>query len=361
MAEETDSHDKTEEPTGKRLSDARAKGDVAKSPDLPPAASLAAAVAVLVICGGWMSRDMLFALVPFVAHPEAFTLTNGGAMVVLKLSLQAALPLMVVVMVATSLAGVAGNLVQTGFLFSAEKMKPEMKKINPVEGFKRLFGLDGFVQFLKSLAKLIVICIICYLSLKPHTQDVINLIRMEPVAMLPFSFAVMKAMAFSVIGVLVAASLGDWFWQRHRFMKRMRMSREEVKDEMKQSEGDPHVKARLKQLRIEKSRRRMMQNVSKATVVITNPTHFAVALRYEAGVTAAPECLAKGVDKVAFRIREEAIKAGVPIIEDPPLARALFATVEVDAVIPEQHFQAVAKVIGFIMSQARKSGRPAHV
>lgn len=361
MAEETDSHAKTEEPTAKRLADARAKGDVAKSPDLPTAASFAAAVGVLVICGGWMSRDILFALVPFVAHPEAFALHNGGAMVVLKLALQAALPLMVLVMVATSFAGVAGNLIQTGFLFSGEKMKPSMKKVSPTEGFKRLFGIDGLVQFLKSLVKLTIISVICYLSLKPHAQDVVNLIRMEPVAMLPFAFAVMKAMAFSVIGVLVAAALGDWFWQRHRFMQRMRMSREEIKEEMKQSEGDPHVKARQKQLRLEKARRRMMQNVPKATVVITNPTHFAVALRYEAGVTAAPECLAKGVDKVAFRIREEAIKAGVPIVEDPPLARALFATVEVDQVIPEQHFQAVAKVIGFIMSQARKAVRPAHV
>lgn len=361
MAEETDSHDKTEEPTGKRLADARKRGDVPKTPDLSAAMALAASIGVLVLAGGWMSRDMMLALVPFIAHPEAFSLYNGGAIVVLHMALKAALPLVALVMVATSLAGMAGNLMQSGFMLTGEKLKPDFKKVSPMAGFKRLFGVDGLMQFVKSLLKVFIISVVCYVVLKPYGDDVLNLIRMEPVALLPLTAAVLKALAFSVLGVLLAGALADFFWQRFRFMQRMRMSREEVKEEMKQSEGDPHIKARLKQQRIERSRRRMMQNVPKATVVITNPTHFAVALRYEAGVTAAPECLARGTDKVALRIREEAARHGVPIIEDPPLARALFATVEVDQVIPEQHFQAVAKIIGFIMNAARKNTRPAHV
>jgi flagellar biosynthesis protein FlhB len=357
VAEETDSHAKTEEPTPKRLEEARRKGDVPKTPDLATWASLTAAVSVLAIMGGVLARDMLFALMPFVAHPADFTLDNGGAVQVLRMSMMAALPVLVVVMLVTSVAGVAANMVQTGVMWTGEKLKPDFKHVSPMSGFKRLFGVDGLMQFLKSLLKVILVTIVCYMVLKPHAAEVLDLIRAEPANILPFTVSLLKPLAFAVVGILAIGALGDWFWQRHRFMKRMRMSREELKEEMKQSEGDPHARARMKQIRIEKSRRRMMQNVPKATVVITNPTHFAVALRYEAGVTAAPECLAKGVDKVAFRIREAAEKAGVPIIEDPPLARALFATVEVDEVIPQQHFEAVAKVIGFVFNAA-KNRRP---
>jgi flagellar biosynthetic protein FlhB len=148
--------------------------------------------------------------------------------------------------------------------------------------------------------------------------------------------------------------LADWFWQRQRFMQRMRMTKEEMKEDFKQSEGDPHIRARLRQMRMERAKKRMMQNVPKATVVVMNPTHYAVALRYEAGDTPAPLCVAKGLDDVAFRIREAAEAHNIPIIEDAPLARALYATVEIDEVIPREHYEAVAKVIGFVMQQAKR-------
>jgi flagellar biosynthesis protein FlhB len=144
-------------------------------------------------------------------------------------------------------------------------------------------------------------------------------------------------------------------WQRYRFSVRMRMSREEVKEDYKNQEGDPHIKAKLRQMRMEKARRRMMQNVPKATVVVMNPTHYAVALRYEAGDTAAPQCVAKGLDDLALKIRAVAEEAGVPIIEDPPLARSLYASVEVDDIIPPNHYEAVAKIIGFVMNGARRA------
>ncbi|MFA5601385.1 MAG: EscU/YscU/HrcU family type III secretion system export apparatus switch protein, partial [Phenylobacterium sp.] len=148
----------------------------------------------------------------------------------------------------------------------------------------------------------------------------------------------------------------DWFWQRARFMKRMRMTKEELKDEFKQTEGDPHVKARQRQLRIQRSRRRMMAQVPEATVVIMNPTHFAVALKYEVGEASAPTCVAKGLDSLALKIRDVARDAGVPVVEDPPLARALYAAVEIDEQIPPKHYEAVAKVIGFVLSAARNRG-----
>lgn len=354
MAEETDAHSKTEDATPRRLEEARRKGDVAKTPDLPQWMSLAAAVSVLTICGGWMARDIMEAMIPFVAHPEAVQLEGGGAVEVLRKCMMAAAPALLILLSATALAGVAGNLVQHGFLWSPDKLKPDFSKVSPMKGFKRLYGADGLMQFIKSLLKLSAIAVICWISLRDHWATFLDLVRMEPQAMLPFSVAILKAMAFSVVGALGVSAAVDWFWQRHRFLQRMRMSREELKEEMKQSEGDPHIRARLKQIRMERSRRRMIQAVPRATVVVTNPTHYAVALFYEPGEAPVPQCLAKGTDKVALRIRDAAQAAGVPIVENPPLARALYATVDVDEAIPQQHYEAVAKVIGFVLNSARK-------
>ena len=172
--------------------------------------------------------------------------------------------------------------------------------------------------------------------------------------MLPFCLNILKRLVFATTALLVAIAAGDWLWQRQRFMARMRMSREELKEDFRQSEGDPHIKARQKQIRNERARRRMIQAVPTATMVVMNPTHYAVALKYEAGETAAPMCVAKGMDSLALKIREVAEAAGVPVIEDPPLARALYATVEVDDMIPPAHYEAVAKLIGFILNAGRR-------
>jgi flagellar biosynthetic protein FlhB len=177
---------------------------------------------------------------------------------------------------------------------------------------------------------------------------------MEPVAMLTFAADVLRRLVFAVAIFLLAIAGADWFWQRRRFMERMKMTKEEVKEDFKQSEGDPHIKARQKQLRHSRARRRMIQAVPDATVVVMNPTHYAVALKYDAGETPAPMCVAKGMDSLALKIREVAEAHGVPVIEDPPLARALYAAVDVDEIIPPAHYEAVAKVIGFIMSAGRK-------
>lgn len=357
MADESAS--KTEEPTPKKLSDARKKGDVAKSMDIPQLASLAGAFGVMAIGGGWFLRDMAMHLLPFVAHPDEIELSGQGAMQVVFQAGLAAAPLTITVLAGAGLAGGVGYLMQTGFMLTGEKLKPEAKKISPLEGFKRIFGVEGLVQFLKSVLKIAVTGWVAWLVLKPRAADLSALASMEPAAMLPLSADLTKALFYAVMTFLALTAGLDWFWQRQRFTARMRMSREELKEEYKQSDGDPHVKAKQKQIRAERSRRRMMQNVPNATVVIMNPTHYAVALRYEAGQTAAPECVAKGVDDLALRIRALAEDSGVAVIEDPPLARALYAAVDVDQQIPEAHFEAVAKIIGFVMSAAqRRAGAP---
>jgi len=347
MAEENDAASKTEEPTPRKLEEARRKGDVARSQDVSQLASLLGAFGVLAVGGGWFVRDLAMRLLPYISHPQDIDASGGGIMLVAHDAGWAAAPLLIAVMGGAAFAGVAGNLVQTGLLWTGEKMKPDLKKISPQEGFKRIFGIDGFVNFLKSMIKVLVTGAVAWMALRPHADELGRLAAMEPAAILPLSADLLKALFYAVVTFLAMTAGLDWFWQRQRFMAKMRMSREELKDEYKQSDGDPHVKAKQKQIRAERARRRMMQNVPNATVVVMNPTHYAVALRYEQGVTPAPECVAKG-------IRALAQEHGVPVIEDAPLARALYAAVEVDEQIPDSHFEAVAKVIGFIMGAAQR-------
>jgi flagellar biosynthetic protein FlhB len=240
-----------------------------------------------------------------------------------------------------------------------ERMTPSLDKINPMKGFSRVFGAAAFSSFAKGMLKLVIVGSAVAWALWPRdatfeTTPLRDLAAFWPVVQQKAMIVVESCLA--AFGVIAA---GDYFFTRQSYMRRMRMSRQELRDEFRQSEGDPQVRARLRQVRSERSRRRMMANVPKATVVVTNPTHYAVALRYEAGENAAPICVAKGVDEVAFKIRETAEAHSVPIVEDPPLARALFASAELDEVIPRQHYEAVAKVISYVMRlAARRRSRP---
>jgi len=356
VADDTDDASKTEEPTQKKLSDARKKGDVPKSPDFSQLASLAGAFGVVVIAGGWLARDLVSALVPFIAHAGQMDV-EGGANLIAKKVVMAALPPLIMVMLVSGFMGAAANIAQSGFLFSAEKMKPDFAKLNPLKGLGRIFGPDGLMQFAKSAVKFIVTGIIAWFVLKPDAKEVIGLVGMDPAAMLPLAIDLCKKLFWSVLIFLLVTAGFDWFWQRMRFNKRMRMTLHEVKEEHKQSDGDPHIKAKRRQIQMQRSRQRMMQAVPKATVVVMNPTHYAVALKYEQGETPAPICVAKGVDELALKIRALAEESGVHVLEDPPLARALYAAVEIDQQIPAEHFEAVAKVIGFVMSNKKAKRR----
>jgi flagellar biosynthetic protein FlhB len=357
MADENEAASRTEEPTPRRLEQAREKGDVAKTQELPQVASLAAAAGVLAIAGGWICRNLTAELLPFIAHPDAITLEGGGGAVVARHALTAALPAVLMVMLAAGFAGAAGHLLQTGLMFSPDKLKPDLNKLSPLQGLKRIFGIDGLIQWAKSLVKVAITAALAWWMVKPHLPELERLATVDPAAMLPFLADVLKRLVFAVVGLLVVMSGADWFIQRQRFMARMRMSKEELKEEFKNTEGDPHVKARQKQIRAERARRRMMQAVPKATVVVMNPTHYAVALKYVQGEDEAPLCVAKGLDALALRIRAVAEEHKVPVVEDPPLARALYASVEIDEMIPPAHYEAVAKVIGFILKQSRRRAR----
>ncbi|MDP3748958.1 MAG: flagellar biosynthesis protein FlhB [Phenylobacterium sp.] len=355
MAEENDAASKTEEPTPGKLQKARDKGDVVKTPDLAMLASFAGAAGVLAIAGGWMSNNLANALVPFLAHPHDMNLEGGGGVDIARHSIMAAAPILLAVLVVAALLGAGGNLIQTGFMYSPEKLKPDWKKVSPMGGLKRMLGPDGLMQFFKSLVKIIVVAWVGYVVVKPYVAPMQGLSAMDPAAILPFVIEILRKLVFAVAGLMLVIAGFDWFWQRQRFMKKMMMTKEELKEEFKNTEGDPHIKAKRRQIQIQRSRRRMMAAVPGATMVIMNPTHYAVALKYEPGETAAPQCVAKGMDAVALKIRALAEEAGVPVIEDAPLARALYAAVELDDFIPATHYEAVAKLIGFIMQTGRRA------
>ncbi len=355
MAENTDPESKTEEATPRKLADARKKGDVAKSPDVAAALSLTGAAAVVLMSGGWFATSMAEQFLPFIAAPHTLTggLEAGAGIEIGMTALWAAVPFLGVVMLATIIGGVGGNVAQSGLIFTGEKLKPDWSKVSPLKGFKRIFGPDGLVQFIKTFLKLLAVGVICWLVLRPHLRELENMAAMPPAMILPMARDLAIALMTSTIVFLGFTAGADFLWQKYRFAERMKMSKEELKEDYKQSEGDPHVKAKLKQIRAQRSRQRMMQNVPKATVIVTNPTHYSVALRYETG-DAAPVCVAKGVDALALRIREVGREHDVPIVENVPLARALYAAVDIDETIPREHFEAAAKVIGFVMQKRKK-------
>jgi flagellar biosynthetic protein FlhB len=355
VAEGADPESKTEEATPRKLADARQKGDVAKSPDVASALSLSGAAAVVLMSGGWFATSMAEQLVPFIAAPHTMLggLETGAGVEIGINALWAIAPFLGLVMLATIIGGVGGNVAQSGLIFTAEKLKPDWSKVNPLAGFKRIFGPDGLFQFIKTFLKLLAVGFICWLVLKSHLRELENMAAMPPALILPLARDLAIALMMSTIIFLGFAAGADFLWQKYRFAERMKMSMEELKEDYKQSEGDPHIKAKLKQIRAQRSRQRMMQNVPNATVIVTNPTHYSVALRYESG-DAAPVCVAKGVDALALRIREVGREHNVPIVENVPLARALYAAVDIDETIPREHFEAAAKVIGFVMQRRKK-------
>jgi len=358
MSDAPERDSKTEEATPQKLEKAKAKGDGVKTMDLGPLAVLTAVSGVLIVCGGWLARDLAARLTPFFAHPDAMSLEGHSGMAIFRYSVLAGAPALLIVMLTAAAAGSGASLLQTGLRFTTEKLKPDLSKLSPQKGLEKMFGPDALMQFVKSLVKVAIIAILAWWILKPVVPKFSSLSALDVGAILPFSIDILKRLVFSVAGLSLVVAGSDWLWQRHRFLTRMKMTKEEVKEDYKNSEGDPHVKARQKQIRMERARRRMMQAVPDATVVVMNPTHYAVALKYEQGQTAAPMCVAKGMDSVALKIRAIAEEAGVPVIEDPPLARALYAAVDVEEMIPPAHFEAVAKIIGFILGAGKR--RAAH-
>lgn len=356
MSDQPDQSEKTEEASSKKLEEAHKKGDVAKSQEVSAWFALIGITIVLTMLAGPIASKLAMPLATFIAEPHAFTIDGGTLLLIsqqLGLAVVAAVAMPTLVLL---VAAVAGNLIQHKPVFSAENMKPKLSKLSPLSGIKRIFGPQGMMNFVKALAKLTIVSVIAFLVVWPERDMLPSLMRVELV-MIP---DVLRGLAVKLLGGVIAvmtiiAGL-DFAFQKAQWMKKQRMTMKEVKDEYKQMEGDPAVKSKLRQIRAERGRTRMMAQVPEASVIVTNPTHYSVALKYEEGM-AAPICVAKGVDQIAFKIREIAKEHDIPLVENVPLARALHATVEVDDEIPPEHYKAVAQVIGYVMRLKGKMRR----
>lgn len=348
MAEEPDESEKTEEPTPKKLDDARKKGNIPKSQEVTSWFMLLAATIFILMFSGDMSQSMAGLLKAFLGNLHDIPMDSNGLMLILWKLVVAVVAIVGLPFFIFWLAGVLGNIAQFPPIFTVEPIKPKLSKISPMSGFKRLFSASSLVNFLKSLVKLLLVSAIIALILIPKRDILGSSVRLDPAELLPL----LKSLALQVLGgvlaLLTVIAGADYLWQRHSWYKKLRMTLKEVRDEYKMQEGDPQIQARIKQIRRERSQQRMMSQVPDATVIITNPTHFAVALKYETGMHA-PICLAKGQDNIALKIREVGEENDIPIVENPPLARALHASTEIDDEIPVEHFKAVAEIIGYVL------------
>ncbi|QGY05113.1 flagellar biosynthesis protein FlhB [Methylobacterium mesophilicum SR1.6/6] len=354
MAEGVDDEDKTEEPSQRRLDQAIERGDVATSTEVNTFAILGAFTLALMLASPSIAQNLVLGLKAYLANahtlPDDATAMRQALTHGLWLWVQAvAVPVGL-----AAAAGLAAGLLQHPLVFSPDALMPKFERLSPMAGVKRLVGIEAWFQFGKGLAKIITVGVVGGVLLWNDRDRLEVFAQLDPVASLPAILSLCLRLLAGMLCMHLAITLGDALYARFRWRKRHRMSKEELKQEMKESDGNPEVKGRLKQLRMARVKKRMMAAVPTATVVVTNPTHYAVALRYEAGM-AAPVCVAKGVDALALRIRAVAAEHGVAVIENPPLARALHATVEIDREIPAEHYRAVAEVIGFVLRLRRRA------
>lgn len=352
--EGADDSQKTEEPTNKRLQEARKKGQVAQSREVNNWLMIFASTMILVVFGNSIFHEMTMMLRTFLIQSYELHADPEGLGVVARETLHRIGGILFTPMLILLAAAIAGPLLQVGPLLSTESLKMDIGKISPLRGFRRLFSMRAIAEFVKSLIKLLVVGYVIYMLMEPYFAASEHFIRIEPAAALDELKYLIVRLLMGILSVMALVAILDYTYQRFEHMKNLRMSKQELKDEYKQTEGDPHIKARLRELRAMKARQRMMQAVPKADVIITNPTHYSIALKYDSKEMDAPVLVAKGVDNVAMRIRELAKEHKIPLVENPPLARALYDSVEVDQMIPTEHYKAVADVISYVFKMKNR-------
>ena len=359
MAGEQDDTEKTEDPSQKRLDEAVKRGDVVKSQEVNAWFVLAAAALVLLSFSGSMSLQLSATFRGIFANAYRIPADSGGLLLLFRQVGVETIAAVALPFLLLTLAAIVGNAIQHRLIWSAEALTPKFSKISPLAGAKRMFSKVALVNFLKGLIKLAVIGSVLTALLWPARKRLESLISADPVAIIPFVRTLSLQLFGAVVAILAIIAAADYLFQYQQWFERQKMSMREIKEEYKESEGDPKIKAKIRQLRQARMRKRMMAAVPSATVVITNPTHFAVALKWERGMNA-PICVAKGMDAIALKIREVAEANEVPVVENPPLARTLHATVEIDAEVPAEHYKAVAEVISYVMrlnGAARRGAR----
>ena len=353
MADEAQQEERTEAATPRRLQRAREEGHVPISRELPVLASLIAVTITLSLAGPAVLHDLTRRIAMLFSHADAFDGAEGIALQAAALAwLRGAAPFVLAALV----AGVGAFLLQTGFVPNVHALRPEFSRISPRAGLKRLFNADALIEACKSLAKVTVLAVAIWQVLHAELAQLLASPLIDPRFLLHGAARPVLHVLLVVLAAQSALAIGDAVWVFLRHRSGLKMSRHDIREEQKETEGDPRLKARLRQIRMVRARRRMLAAVPKATVVITNPTHYAIALAYDRAAHAAPRVVAKGVDSLALRIREVAEANRVPVVSNPPLARALYR-IELDTEIPPEQYQAVAEIIAYVWRLARP--RPA--
>lgn len=354
MADES-SEERTEAPSDKKRQDAREKGTVAKSTEVNSVLVLLSAVIMLKITGSWMQGQLAFLLERFIIHSSRLEMSVNELVYISKeaslIFFKCIMPVAGIIL----LIGVIANVVQVGFLFTLKPIMPNFEKINPISGFKRLFSMRSVVELIKNLLKLSIISLVAWFTIKAAFDEMVVL--SDSSIMLIWGFILTTSfdviIRISVILIVIAAL--DYAWQRYEHEKQLKMSKQEVKEERKQMDGDPLVKSRIRSLQREMARRRMMEQVPKATVVVTNPTHIAIAIRYEPSENDTPVVVAKGKRLIAAKIKQTAIDNNIPIVEDKPLARAMYDKVAEGSPIPIEFFTAIAEILAYVLKLKNRS------
>ena len=355
MADEAGGQEKTEDPTDRRLQDARQKGDVLKSMEIPSAAVLLCGLLALYAMKGYIFEHLLMNLRHYLSQLHLITI-NKDNMTSITMDAMYFFAVMVgPVMLIIVLAALIANYAQVGVLFTTEKMVPKYEKIDPLKGIQRMFSMQTVANTIKSILKIVVIGWVAYIEVKKNMNGLLPLMDQQPMAIFIF-YARVSFWIFLKAALLIAfLAFLDWLFQRWQFMKKMKMSKQEVKEEAKMTDGDPHVKGRIRSIQMEMARKRMMADVPDADVVITNPTRLAIAIKYDNATMVAPQVVAKGAGVVAHRIKEIARKNQVTLVEDKPLARALYKSVEIGEEIPANLFQAVAEILAHVYNLRNKA------
>ena len=347
MAEDKDS--RTEEPTGRKLGKARDDGDVPISREVSHVAMLLGALIVVGTMAPWMAREVTALARAFIERPHTIDVGPDGIRVMVvqmmwRVGLLMGLPVLLLsILAVTSIVG------QVGFLYTPNKIMPKLSNLSLIAGARQLFSFQSVFEAIKALIKIVLIGVVLGALVWPAMRHPDQIMGEDLMVTISHLHTLIIMVLFLTVITMAVMSAADLAYTRYAHKEKLKMTKQEVKDEHKETEGDPKVKGRIRALRMERHRKRMMAAVPKATVVITNPTHYAVALKYDMDSMAAPVVVAKGADYMAKRIRQIADTHEVPIIENPPLARALYAAVEVDHEIPQEHYKAVAEIIGYVM------------
>jgi len=345
---ETDNDNKTEKATPKRTQDAREKGQVAKSREVSSALIMVACLAYFYFGTGGILGRMMEVMKSMFRDLHRGDLTADAIQLLVMTLLVKTLAMVLPFLLTLMAVGVAANLMQVGFIFSGEPIQPKLSKINPLKGLKNMFSLKTIAELLKSIVKISVVGVIAYLAIRGGADDVLPLMEQSVWQVMAYIGQVSFRILFATCWALIVLALMDYLYQHWEHGRSLRMTKQELKDEYKNTEGDPLIKSRIRRLQREMAMRRMMTKVPTADVVITNPTHLAVALQYDQGRMAAPVVVAKGANLIAERIKEIARENGVTVVENKPLAQVLYKMVDIAEAIPDNLYQAVAEVLAYV-------------